>query len=81
MTETEARARAEAARAEHAVPREWHASQVEQRFIQLGSEDPAEPAPVRDLLAWIVRFAGALSWIDLALDDRSGDVVRVERSR
>ncbi len=81
MTEAEARRSAERARAAHAIAASWQLLAAERRYIALGGPNPEEPAPVRDLLAWVVRFGDALSWADLALDDRSGAVVRVERSR
>ncbi len=81
MTLSEARERAEAARAEHDVGPEWALDDLERRFIQLGGTARDEPATVRDLLAWVARFSRGIAWVDLALDDRTGAVVRVERSR
>jgi hypothetical protein len=81
VTEAEAQRRAEAARTQAGVALSWRALSAERRWIALAGPDPAEPAPVRDLLAWVVRFGDDLSWAELALDDRTGALVRVERSR
>lgn len=81
MTEHDARRRADAERATHAIDPGWRLVAAERRYILLGGPKREEPAPVRDLLAWIVRFRGAVSWVEMALDDRTGVVLRVERSR
>jgi len=81
VTAQEASRRAEDARARHEIAPGWEVLSVERRFILLAGEDREEPAPARDLLAWVVRFGDDLSWAELAMDDRSGAVVRVERSR
>jgi hypothetical protein len=36
---------------------------------------------VRDCVAWVVRFANDFGWRDLAIEDATGKVVRVERSK
>jgi hypothetical protein len=81
VTEAEALRRAEQARTGHEVAPAWTALSAERRFIALAGEGREQPAQVRDLLAWVVRFGDDLSWVDLAIDDRTGAVVRVERSR
>ncbi len=81
MTEIEARSRAEASRATHGISPECGVHHAERRYIEIGAKEPDEPAPSRDLLAWVVQFTNGRAWIELALDDESGEVVRVERSR
>ncbi len=81
MTQQQAIERAELARSDHSVPNEWKLRQAGKRYIQLGSNKREEPSPVRDLLVWVVQFGGELSWIELAIEDRTGQIVRVERSR
>jgi hypothetical protein len=81
VNEAEAQRRAEEARAGAGVSVSWTALSAERRWISLAGADPAQPAPVRDLLAWVVHFGDDLSWAELALDDRTGALVRVERSR
>ncbi len=81
MTEQEAMGRAEEGRAAAGIAAGWRILGAERRFILLAGEDREQPARVRDLLAWVVRFGGGLSWAELAVDDRTGAVVRVERSR
>lgn len=81
MTEQEARRHAEEQRAAHGVPAGWRATAAERRWVELATGKPGEPAPVRDLKVWVVHFADPLSWVELAVDDATGRVVRVERSR
>jgi hypothetical protein len=81
VTEQEARYRAEAARSTHEIDEGWRLVAAERRYILVAGPDLEEPAPVRDLLAWIVRFGAGISWTEVALDDRTGAIVRVERSR
>lgn len=81
MTEQEARGKAHEARGQLALTSEWQISGAEKRLIELPEGFPEQPTRVRDCLAWIVRFINGPFWVDLAIDDASGDVVRVERSR
>lgn len=81
MTEQEARRRAEESRTAAEIASGWQAIAAERRFVLLAGADREQPDRVRDVLAWVVRFAGGLSWAELAIDDRSGALVRVERSR
>jgi hypothetical protein len=81
MTEEDAKGRAEQSRAAHRVPMDWDLVQAELRYIQLGAEKREEPAQVRDLPAWVIHFTDGLTWAELALEDATGQVVRVERSR
>jgi hypothetical protein len=81
LTEHDARRRAEEGRAAAAIDPGWPAVAAERRFILVAGPDPQEPSRVRDVLAWVVRFGGGISWAELAVDDRTGAVLRVERSR
>ncbi len=81
MTEEQAKSRAEQARAAYVVPTDWDLAQAELRYIQVGAEKRDQPAPVRDLLAWVIHFTDGLTWVELALENATGQVVRVERSR
>jgi hypothetical protein len=65
----------------HGVPGQAEISWAEKRYIELAGPDPEKSAPVRDVLVWVVRFMNRNAWIDLAIDDKNGRVVRVERSR
>lgn len=80
MTETEARAIAEAQREAHEVPEDATIQWAERRIIEL-LETPPPEALVRDVVVWIVRFARPLGFHELAVDESTGDIVRVERSR
>lgn len=82
MTREQAVAIAEAAREEKEVPQGAELGAAEQCFIELGDPDPEKPSPVRDVRAWLVRydFEGG-RWVELAVEDTSGQIVRVLRSR
>ncbi len=81
MTEQEARRKAEEQKGAHQVPGDWKASPAEPRWIEVVEAPVGNPGPVRDLRVWIIRYRTQIQWIDLAVDDATGQVVRVERSR
>lgn len=82
MTREQAMAVAEASREEREIPRGARISSAEQQYIELSQGDPEQPSPVRDVLAWLVRFEFEKGrWMELAVDDKQGQVVRVRRSR
>ena len=81
MTSQEARRAAEAARGANGIPPDANLGTMEQRYIELSLDDPSKPGPVRDLLVWAVRFVWGNSWVELAINDADGKVVRVLRSR
>jgi len=81
VTEQEARRKAEEQKGAHQVPPDWKAGPAEPRWIELSEARVGEPGPVRDLRAWVIRYRTQIQWIDLAIDDATGQVVRVERSR
>jgi hypothetical protein len=82
MTQAQARAIADAAREEKQVPPGADFGAAEECFIELGGPDPEQPSPVRDVRAWLVRydFEGG-RWVELAVDSKTGQIVRVQRSR
>jgi hypothetical protein len=82
MTKEQALNAAEAAREEKEVPSGARSVSAEQQYIELGAGDPERPSPVRDVLVWLVRFGLERGrWVELAVDDKQGEVVRVRRSR
>lgn len=83
MNSQQAQEVAERERSRSGVPREAQLRQIEQRFIELAGPDRELPAPVRDLLVWAAtfEFKEGARWVELAIDDRTGEVVRIERSR
>jgi hypothetical protein len=81
MDRPEARDIAQGARAQHGVPAEAEPGSVIRQFIEVAGDDPEIAGPVRDVLAWIVRFEFEDSWVDLAVADESGEIVRVKWSR
>jgi hypothetical protein len=84
MDESVAVGIAQGSRPAYEVPAEYVVRHVERRFIELG-DTPAAPGEdtvrVRDLRVWVVRFGAGIAWIDLAVDEVTARVVRVERSR
>jgi hypothetical protein len=73
---------AESAREEKEVPPDARVISAEPRYIELGEGDPGKPSPVRDVLVWLVRYGMPRGqWVELAVDDTRGLVVRVRSSR
>lgn len=81
MNEATARAAAENARPQYQVPPGAKLFRIEQRYIELPQQNPEMPGPVQDVLVWVARFLQVNSWVDLAVRDSDGKIVRVERSR
>ncbi|WP_224363350.1 hypothetical protein [Hyalangium versicolor] len=82
MTREQAVAAADAAREAKDVPPEAPVDSATLQYIELGTGDPEKPSPVRDVLVWLVRYGlGQGRWVELAVDDKLGEVVRVQRSR
>ena len=79
MNRDEARSAAARARRAAKVPERYRLTGVELRIIEVPAfGKPAAPAPVRDWLVWIASFQDGTALIEVALDDASGNVVRVE---
>jgi hypothetical protein len=81
MLEAEARKAAESARAESGVPEGFQLEWARQRYIEMSKADAGGIQLVRDFLVWVARFSKDMAWWELALDDKKGRVIRVERSR
>jgi len=81
MDEAAACGIAEAARGAHGVPPDFQLTGAQRRIIEIGAQAPDRPGKVRDCVAWLVRFAHEIAWIELGVDDQTGLVVRVRRSR
>ncbi len=81
MTAEQASLRAEQARPNYQLPESWKRLACERRYIEVADGSAEQPAPTRDLLVWVVRFGDYLGWAELAVDDGTGRVVRMERSR
>ena len=72
---------AEGARTEREVPPDSEVGPVSQQYIEISDMDPDESPMVRDVLAWLVRFRFRSSWVELAVSDEGGEIVRVKWSR
>lgn len=87
MDENRAKDQAEKLRTKTEVPGDFDLEWIKLRYIELGQEVPDTQNPdkriilVEDRLVWIARFSKAISWWELAIDDKSGTLVRVQRSR
>lgn len=79
MEQAEAERLAEGAAPEFKVPPDYAVASTDRRFIEVPS--PGAGDGLRDALAWVVRFAKPGWWIDLSVEDATGRIVRVERSR
>lgn len=81
MNEAAAKQIAETVRAQHDVTSGYRLRHAERRIIELLQSRTESDAWMRDVRVWVVRFQDGIRWIDLAIDEVTGDVVRVEKSR
>lgn len=83
MIAEQARSIAEGARRRHSVPDQAEVASVDRLYIETAQTGPEAPSPVRDVLVWAVNFGfdDGARWVELAVDDRTGEIVRVRRSR
>ena len=81
MEEPTARRAAEEARTSSKVPADYLLESAQRKIIELAERGSETPSRVRDCLAWVVRFTGDFGWCDLAIEEATGRVVRVERSK
>ena len=81
MMEADARRIAKEHRQHTYIPVTSTDSSAHLRYIEIAEGYPQQPAPVRDVLAWVVRFNYGAAWSEVAIDDKTSDVVRVEYSR
>jgi hypothetical protein len=85
VVEAAARDHAENGRAAAGVPADFSLESIRQRYIELLQERKTGAGEVQrlveDRLVWIARYAKDIAWWELAVDDQSGRVVRVQRSR
>lgn len=81
MTEGEARSKAQEAKAQLNLSPEYEITALQQRIIELPEGFVEQPSRVRDTLVWIARFSNETAWVEVAIEDANGQVVRVERSR
>jgi hypothetical protein len=86
MNAQDAVKRAQSAAPLFGVPAQFRAVSAELRIIELVAGAPVQDAlpsagPVIDRQAWVVRLARGILWAELAIDDLTGDVLRLRRSR
>lgn len=86
MNAQDAIARAQAAAPAFAVPASYRPVAAELRIVELVQGAPLRdelppPGPVFDRIAWVVRLALGILWAELTIDDATGEVLRIRRSR
>ncbi len=81
MTASQAQGAAESKRSDYQIPGQARSHAPNRAWIELGHQQADGRWLVRDVLVWIVRFTLPAAWIDLAVSDHSGEVVRVSKSR
>lgn len=81
MDEATAKQIAGHARPAHDVPASYALRSAERRTIEITDGTSGVGARVRDVYVWIVRFQAGVAWTELAVDEATGSVVRVQRSR
>lgn len=72
--------RAAALRDVQGVPPHYVVDGAERRIIEVCEGSPGPAALVRDVRVWIVCFRAGVAWLEMAIDEASGDAVRMERS-
>jgi len=81
MDEATAKQVAGTARPAHDVPASYAFHSAERRIIEITEGESKVGALVRDVHVWIVRFQAGVAWTELAVDQATSSVVRVQRSR
>jgi len=86
MTSDEAIEAALAARDRFGIDTEFVADSIEERFIEIVAGNPVEgrpmePGAVRDVRAWIVMLVNEGGFVEVALDQATGEPVRILHSR
>lgn len=86
MNAQQAIAAAQVAAPRFGVPPGFQVSSAELRIVELVANAPVVDAlppegPVVDRSAWVVTFSAEPLWAELTVDDQTGDVVRIRRSR
>jgi hypothetical protein len=81
MTASDAEFIANRVRSAHHVPPDSAVGDVSQRFIELPQSPRDQPLLLADILVWVVRFVKDATWVELAIADDTGGVVRARRSQ
>jgi hypothetical protein len=83
VTEAEAVAVAEGARSARGFEACSEVLDVGRRWIEVTDRDSSGEAWSRDVLVWVVRMGRprSVDAVDVAIDDRTGEIVRLARSQ
>lgn len=86
MNEAEAIAIATRARLEFKVSEQFKLVSTKCKIIELvvsaaqSVDELPEPGPSRDIIAWLVTFGESAMGVELAIDDNTGEIVRVQQT-
>jgi hypothetical protein len=86
MNAEQAVAAAQAAAPGFGIPPNYGVRSAELRIVEVVADAPVvdalpPPGPVMDRRAWVVNFGVDILWAELAIDDLTGQVLRLRRSR
>lgn len=81
MDEATAKQIASDARPDHGITAGYALQGAQRRIIEVTEDPSGAESRVRDVHVWIVRFQAGIAWAELAVDEATGRVVRVQRSR
>jgi hypothetical protein len=85
MTAAEAIDIALKARPKWEVLPEFQPGTAEKRIVEIVKGAPVDqmpgPGPVRDLVAWVVQLVFEDAWVEFAIEDQGGEIIRFRRSR
>ncbi len=81
MTKDEAASIAERVRIDYNIPEEATLASQEEKFIEVTEHRSDDQGPVRDARVWIIKYSHLISWTELAIDQKSGKILRVIYSR
>jgi hypothetical protein len=79
MTETEAVKLVLAKRRELRIPAAMQPASAEKSIVEY-AKDRSRPGPVENRIAWIVTLLSSTGYVNVHVDDRTGEVLDVRRS-
>lgn len=62
-----------------AIDPDMEVEQAEKMIVEY-KKDPDKPGPTEDRVAWVVTYCYAGGFVEVHVDDRRGEVLRVRRS-
>ncbi len=80
MTEQEAIQMVEQNRERIEIDSEMTFESAEKAIVEY-KEDPEEPGPTIDRIAWMILFSSSWGFVTVQVDDRTGKILAIQRSR